>query len=384
MKKIVTVVFVNLFVVSAVFSQAGGKLNLIQKQNDGFTVAKNNAATTVKDQARTGTCWSFSTTSLLESQFLRYNKTDIDLSEMFTVYNMYIEKARNYVLRQGNAQFGEGGLGHDVIRSIATYGAMPQSVYSGLKPDETALNHSKLVILLKEYLDNILKAKPLDPNWLEGYKKILNDNIGVPPAEFEVNGKKYTAKTYAADVLKFKADDYVNITSFTHHPFYEPFILEVPDNFSNGSYYNIPETEMLQVVKGAVNKGYTVMWDADVSNSGFMARNGLGLFVNRDAEERSTANTVSADTKEDEWNVALRQKLFENLTTQDDHLMHITGIEKSKGGKTFFIVKNSWGVNGPYDGYVNVSEAYFGINTISLVVPKEAIDKTLLLKLGVK
>ena len=385
MKKIVSIVFLTMFVSGSLFSQ-GRKQVMMQKQAqrqaDGFTVEKNNEATPVKDQARTGTCWSFSTTSLLESQFLRNNKTEIDLSEMFSVYNTYIEKAKNYIHRMGKTQFGEGGLGHDVIRSIATYGAIPESVFSGLRPDEKSFNHAKLVIILKEYLDSALASTPIAATWLDGYKKLLNENIGTPPAEFEVSNKKYTPKTFAVEVLKFKASDYVNITSFTDHPFYSSFILEVPDNFSNGSYYNIPMNEMIQMVKSSIGKGYTIMWDADVSNSGFIGNTGLGLFVNRADQE--TNIPVTADTDELPWTVPLRQQLYENLTTQDDHLMHITGIEKSKKGKTFFIVKNSWGISGSYDGYVNVSEAYFAINTISLVVPKEAIDKTLLLKLGVK
>jgi bleomycin hydrolase len=379
MKKIVSIVFLTLVVSGNLFSQ---KLKDVQRKTDSFTVLKSNPATAVKNQARTGTCWSFSTTSLLESQFLKNNKSTIDLSEMFTVYNMYIEKAKNYILRQGNAQFGEGGLGHDVIRSIATYGAMPESAFSGLGEGQQTLNHSKLIVILKSYLDSMLKYKPITTDWQGEYVKLLNEYLGTPPSEFEINNKKYTPKTYAAEVLKFKADDYVNITSFTHHPFFAPFILEAPDNFSNGSYYNIPLNDMIQLVKNAVNKGYTVMWDADVSNSGFMPNNGLGLFVNRSDQARNTP--VNADQEELEWNVALRQKLYENLTTEDDHLMHITGIEKSKKGKTFFIVKNSWGSTGPYDGYVNISEAYFAINTVSLVVPKESIDKTLLLKLGIK
>ena len=379
MKKIVTIVFLSIFISGNLFSQPGKKT---QVRDDGFVVEKNNTATPVKDQARTGTCWSFSTTSLIESQFLKYNKTDIDLSEMFTVYNIYIEKAKNYIHRQGKAQFDEGGLGHDVIRSIATYGAMPESVFSGLPAGQKSLNHGKLVIILQDYLDNTLKIKPIAANWLDDYKKILNDNIGTPPAEFEIGNKKYTPKTYATEILKFKADDYVNITSFTDHPFYTPFILEVPDNFSNGSYYNLPVNEMIQLVKNSISRGYTVMWDADVSNSGFMGNNGLALFVNRADQETNTP--VNADIAELPWNITLRQQYYENLTTQDDHLMHITGIERSKKGKPFFIVKNSWGVSGPYDGYVNVSEAYFAMNTVSLVVPKAALDKTLLLKLGIK
>jgi len=384
MNKIVSFVLLTVFISGNLFAQPGerGK-NKAQVQADGFTVQKNNVATAVKNQARTGTCWSFSTSSLIESQFIKNtNKTDIDLSEMFTVYNIYIEKAKNYVLRQGKAQFSEGGLGHDVIRSISTYGAMPESAFSGLRENEGTLNHSKVVPILKEYLDNILKSTPVATGWLDEYKKILNENMGMPPAEFDYNGKKYTPKTFATEVLKFNSNDYVNITSFMHHPFYAPFIIEVPDNFSNGTYNNIPLADMIKLVKTAINKGYTVMWDADVSNSGFLSRNGLGLFIERSDSESNTP--VAADDKELDWDAALRQKYYENLTTQDDHLMHITGIEKSKNGKEFFIVKNSWGTSGPYQGYMNVSEAYFAMNTISLVVPKQAIDPALLLKLGIK
>jgi len=379
MKKIVTGISLMMFFAGSLLAQPGKKQQI---HDDGFTVEKNNSATPVKNQARTGTCWSFSTTSLLESQFLKNTKSEIDLSEMYTVYNMYIEKAKNYIHRQGHAQFGEGGLGHDVIRAIATYGAMPESVYSGLQNGEKSLNHAKLVLMLTEYLNTVLKSTPIAADWLAGYKKMLDETMGVPPAEFDYNGRKYTAKTFASDVLKFKASDYVNITSFTDHPYYESFILQVPDNFSNGSYYNIPVNEMMDLVKKSVTKGYTVMWDADVSNSGFMADKGLGLFVNRSDQENNLP--VNADAQELKWTPELRQQMYENLTTQDDHLMHITGIEKSKNGKPFFIVKNSWGISGPYAGYVNVSESYFAMNTISLVVPKQAIDPALLLKLGIK
>lgn len=384
MKKNVSVVLSALFICGTAMAQIGEKgKRQAQVAADGFTIVKSNAVTPVKNQARTGTCWSFSTSSLLESQFIKNTgKADIDLSEIFTVYNIYIEKAKNYILRQGKTQFSEGGLGHDLIRSYATYGAMPESVYSGLREGEKSLNHTKVVVILKRYLDEQLAAPAVPANWLDSFKNMLNEHLGKPPAEFEYNGVKYTPKSFAKDVLKFNSNDYVNITSFTHHPFYSPFILEVPDNFSNGSYYNIPLADMLQMVKTAINKGFTVMWDADVSNSGFMTNNGLAMFLQRNDQE--TVNPVTADDKELEWSVNLRQQYFENLTTQDDHLMHIVGIEKSKQGKEFFLVKNSWGATGPYLGYVNVSEAYFAMNTISLVVPKQAIDPALLLKLGIK
>ncbi len=351
----------------------------------GFIIEKNNAATGVKNQANTGTCWSFSTTALLESQLLKSSGINFDLSEMFTVRNIYIEKAKNYILRQGHTQFGEGGLGHDLIRAIAKYGAMPESVYSGLKPGEQYLNHTQLVNDTKNYLDSILKAGAkmkatgaIPANWIDGFMRLLNDNLGVAPETFVFNNKTYTPLSFAKEVMNFKAEDYVNITSFTHQPFYQPFVLQVPDNFSNGNYYNLPLDEMIGLVKNGLQNGYTFMWDADVSNAGFMQKNGIAITVD---SVTMVGKEITADTKEINWDANLRQRLYENLTTQDDHLMQITGLEKSKSGKSFFIVKNSWGKVGPFNGYIQVSETYFAINTISLVVPKAALSNTLLDKL---
>jgi len=349
------------------------------QSREGFSAVKILAATPVKNQANTGTCWCFSTTSLLESQCIKNNKVELDLSEMFTVRNIYLEKARNYILRQGKAQFGQGGLGHDVIRSVGLYGAVPDSIYSGLKPGQRSYNHSSLEKQLLQYLNDVLKKRPVADDWLAGYTRILDDNLGPAPADFKYNGKTYTPQLFAKDVLKFNPDDYVSITSFTHHPYYKPFVLEAPDNFANGEFYNLPLETMIDAVKDAVSKGYTVMWDADVSNNGFRQNKGLALLIG-DANDES----FTADAKEDAWDAARRQTLYENLTTEDDHLMHIVGTERSREGKLFFIVKNSWGRVGPYDGYINVSESYFAINTVSLIIPKAALSKELLTKLDIK
>jgi bleomycin hydrolase len=363
----------------------GGKTDPKANESENFTIEKRVAATSVKNQAMTGTCWCFSATSLIESQCLKNNSGEQDLSEMFTVRNIYIEKAKNYLLRQGHTQFGEGGLGHDLIRAIATYGAVPEIAYSGLKEGQQQHNHQRLQANLKKYLDSVLNIKPVPENWLAGYKNILDTTLGKVPEKFSYNGKLHTPKTFAGEVLHFNANDYVNITSFTHHNYYEPFILEVPDNFSNGAYYNIPLEEMLQLTKDALNKGYSVLWDADVSNDGFQQKLGAAVYMeNLPTGLKTKASLLSGDVKEGKAEVTKRQELFENLTTQDDHLMHIVGLEKSKAGTTFFLVKNSWGDVGPYHGYINVSEAYFEINTISLVVPKAALSKALLEKLKIK
>jgi bleomycin hydrolase len=336
-------------------------------------------ATSVKDQAMTGTCWCFATTSLVESEEIRKQNREIDLSEMFTVRNMYIEKAKNYVLRNGKAQFGEGGLGHDEIRAVASYGAVPLKEYTGLLNGEKSYDHQKLFGELQRYLDSVLRKKPISNDWLDGYVKILDGNLGVPPKEFSYNGKTYTPNSFAKDVLHFNPDDYVSLTSFTHQPYYQSFVLQVPDNYSNGSFYNLPLNELMEAVKYAIDKGYTVTWDADVSNKGFMQ--GVGLALNLDNTTSYPRDQINPDIKEASYDAAIRQQLYENLTTQDDHLMHITGVEKSKGGKTFFMVKNSWGQIGPFDGYINVSEAYFAINTVSLVIPKAALSKEIIEKL---
>ncbi len=372
----VLVLLLPVFVVAQTFSKAPPPPPPVFKE------VKKVEATPVKNQAMTGTCWCFSTTSLVESDEMRVNKKEVDLSEMFTVRNIYVEKAKNYILRQGHAQFGEGGLSHDMIRAVATYGAVPESAYTGLKADEKSYNHMKLVSDLQHYLDSVLKKQPITNDWLEGYVKILDDKLGAVPKEFTYEGKTYTPLSFAKDVLHFNAADYVPLTSFLHQPYYKPFILQVPDNFANGSFYNLPLSEMTKVVKDAVSKGYTVAWDADVSNMGFNQQ--AGLAMNVDNSERLPKEAFRTYMKEETADSLIRQKLYENLTTQDDHLMHITGVETSPEGKLFFIVKNSWGKVGPFDGYIHVSEAYFQINTISVMLPKAALSKEMMAKLGLK
>ena len=368
--------FASCFLVTTIFlfSQTSAPLQVPQ-----FFDVKTLKATSVKNQAMTGTCWCFATTSLVESEEIRKENKEIDLSEMFTVRNMYIEKAKNYILRNGRAQFGEGGLGHDEIRAVASYGAVPLNVYTGLLNGATNYDHQILFSALQKYLDSVLRRKPISDNWLEGYTKILDENFGAPPKEFSYNGKTYTPVSFAKEVLNFNADDYVSLTSFTHEPYYKSFVLQVPDNYANGSFYNLPLNELIEAVKYAIDKGYTVAWDTDVSNKGFLQ--GMGLALNLDNSTSYTKDQINPDIKESSSDATVRQQLYENLTTQDDHLMHITGVEKSKSGKTFFMVKNSWGIVGPFDGYVNVSEAYFAINTLSIVVPKAALSKELIEKL---
>ncbi|NIG57722.1 C1 family peptidase [Chitinophaga sp. Cy-1792] len=343
-------------------------------QDSSLVRERINRASTVKDQQSTGTCWCFGPTSMVESENIRKGYSVPDISEMYTVRNIYLEKAKNYVLRQGKAQFDEGGLGHDAINAMGRYGMVPAKLYTGLVPGRTFLSHGRMQGYLKNYLDSILKLRPPIPtNWIDGFTTILNTYMGEPPASFEYNGKTYTPLTFAKEVMKFNADDYVYLTSFSHHPFYKSFIIEVPDNYSNGSYYNLPLQDLLDIAKTTINKGYTISWDADVSNRGWNPGNGFAMEPVVDTA--LFAKTIDQDMPEKVITQESRQRLFEDLVTQDDHLMHITGIGYSPKGRIFFIVKNSWGLYGPFHGYQNVSEAYFANNTISIVVPKAALDK---------
>jgi bleomycin hydrolase len=346
-----------------------------------LTLVKQIDHTSVKDQANTGTCWSFSTTSLVESQTLHARLGEFDLSEMFIVRNIYTEKAKNYLLRQGSAQFGPGGLGNDVINAMARYGAVPESVYSGLLLGKTSHDHGELDTKLKSYLDKLLTSRPVAADWMKGFQLILDDYLGKVPETFMYNEKVYTPRQFASDVLHFRKEDYVFITSFNHHPYYSPFVLEVPDNYGSESYYNLPLNDMLTLVERSVQNGYSIMWDADTSNPNFRQNDGFALNWN---DVHRISKPVDPDGQEGAYDQQIRQQLFENLTTQDDHLMHLVGLEKTANGKKFFLIKNSWGEVGPFKGFIKVSEAYFSINTISLVVPKEAIGQELKVKLGLK
>ena len=345
--------------------------------SSGMKVIRELPSTSVKNQANTGTCWSFSTTSLVESQSIKNGAGTFDLSEMFTVRNIYKEKAVNYVLRQGKAQFSPGGLGHDVIHAMEVYGAMPESVYSGMILGQKYHDHGKLDNLLKKYLDSLLVTRPLPDNWMKGFETILNDQLGTPPATFMYNEKVYTPITFAKEVLHFSANDYISMTSFTHHPFYTSFILEAPDNALNSVYYNVPLNELVSLTEKSIENGYSIMWDADVSNKYFRHGDGYAMMV-----KEVKGPFKNPDDVEIPYSQEYRQQLYENLTTQDDHLMHIVGLEKSTGGKAFFLVKNSWGESNSFKGFVHVSESYFAINTVSVVIPKAALDPKLKSKLN--
>jgi len=335
--------------------------------------------TDVISQGRTGTCWSFSTSSFLESEIIRITGKKIDLSEMYTVRNTYPKKAWNYVMRQGKTQFSEGGLAHDVINSIADYGLVPNVAYSGLEANTSRHNHAEMIAVLKGLLDVYINnpAKQLSPKWKQVIESVLDIYLGENIPTFNYEGVQYTPISFL-EMTKIKPNDYVSITSFSHKPFNTSFILNIPDNFSNGSFINVKLDDLVSITNNALKEGYTIELDCDVSEKTFSSKYGLAIIPNNDATK---LNALTKVLPEKNITQTLRQQEFENYNTTDDHLMHITGMLKDQNGTTYYKVKNSWGKNSnrvTNDGYIYMSEAYFRLKTISIMLHKDVVPKTLL------
>ncbi|MEO6760174.1 MAG: C1 family peptidase [Saprospiraceae bacterium] len=354
-----------------------------------FKEVKNLACTPVKSQDQTGTCWAFSTTSFLESEALRLGKGQQDLSEMFVVRNIYHQKCDNYVRRQGHAQFGEGGLAHDELNAVRQYGLAPESAYPGRKNPNAPYNHSKMEKNLQALCDDFVaqaEEGKLALNWIARVDSVLDAEFGKVPLKFVVGQTEFTPISYR-DYLGINPDDYVTITSFTHHPFYSTFVLEVPDNWSNGLFYNLPISDLMRCANNSIQQGYTVEWDADVSNNGFAAGNGMAIVSEKEWKDKDAAargTTYKIWEKEKLITQDYRQQLFDRQETMDDHLMHVVGIVDEKHNGLFYIVKNSWGEISDRKGYVYVSEPYMRLNTISFTVSKNAIPQDLRRQLGIE
>jgi bleomycin hydrolase len=355
--------------------------------------------TSVKNQHRSGTCWSFSGLALLEAELMRMGKAQYDLAEMFVVRMSYYDKAIKYVRFHGHLNFAGGGAFHDVTNTWKNYGMLPEAAYPGLEYGQDKHMHGELDNVLKAYVDAVIenKNKELSTAWIKGLKGILDAYLGEVPENFEYDGKTYTIDSFTKE-LGLNMDDYLGLTSFTHHPFYSSFIIEIPDNWAYESSYNLPIDEFMQCLDYAIENGYTVAWGADVSEKGFSWKNGLAIVPEKkledlsgterekwekltEAERQKMLYSFEEIVPEMEITQEMRQTAFDNYTTTDDHGMLITGIAYDQNGTKYYKVKNSWDAIGKYDGYFYASEAFVKYKTINFVLHKDAIPKAIAKKL---
>jgi bleomycin hydrolase len=349
--------------------------------------------TSVKDQHRTGTCWSFAGLSFIESEMIRNGKPEVDLSSMFIVYHTYLEKARKYVRMHGNTNFSAGGAFHDVTNMIRNYGIVPEEIYRGLNYGEEKHVHGELDQLLKNQVDAVIKNpnRKLSPVWIESITNTLDSYLGEIPESFEYKGETYTPISFARDFVGLNMNDYIEISSYTHHPFYSKFIIEIPDNWSWDEVYNVPLNELEEIMDYALESGYSIGWAADVSERGFMSGNkGIALMPARNVEDMTNAEIarwenltdrqreeelykINGPVSEIEVTQERRQVAFDNYQTTDDHGMHIVGTATDQNDNLYYKVKNSWGNYNLFDGYFYASKAYFNYKTMSIMLHKNGV-----------
>lgn len=367
-----------------------------------FTDVVKVPATPVKNQASTGTCWCFATTSFMESELLRMGKGTYDLSEMFIVRQKYMNQLQDNYVRHGEGNIGQGSLSHTFKRAYNQVGIVPEEVYTGINYDSDRHNHSEMVRYIQAIAETAVKMKKRSPEYDKLIENLFDTYLGKLPEKFTYQGKEYTPKTFAAS-LGLNMDDYIQLTSFTHHPYYTMFDVEVHDNWEHEKMYNLPLDEMMETMDYALNNGYTVCWDGDVSEKGFSFTNGVAINPEvKKVDDYATTDRARFEKLDEkgrlqevykferpypEINVTpeVRQEGFEAFVTTDDHLMHLTGIAKDQNGTKYYITKNSWGTErNKFGGYLNMSDSYVRAKTIFIMVHKDAIPKAIKAKLGMK
>lgn len=337
------------------------------QEKEGFKILELIETTPIKNQQSSGTCWSFTTTSFIETEAIRLGKKPVILSPIFYVAPTYIEKAEKYIRLQGKSWFGEGDLTFSVMDAYEEYGAIPEIVYSGIIEGEYRHDHHEMDNLLSAMVKSVGTSgygKIKQESWRKSLEATLKAYLGDAPDSFIYEGKIYTSKSFAADKIGINPDDYIEITSFSHHPFYQKFILEIPANWNDNFYLNLPIKDFKQVVDNALKLGYSLCWDGDISESGFSEGKGV-------AELSGRFKNDSVITQE------MRQFTFNDFTTQDDHNMHLIGFAQDKNFNTYYILKNSYGNNNDCGGYIYMSENYLLLKTISVRVNKDAIPMEL-------
>lgn len=364
-----------------------------------FTVVKENPITSIKNQANSGTCWSFSGLSMIESEIIRMGKGSHDLSEMYIVRRNYEDQADKFVRLHGILNFSAGGSFADVVETLDDYGLVPDAAYTGLIHGQENHNHGEMDKALSGYVNSIITNKTVSNVWKIGLNGILDGYLGEKPETFTYEGKEYTPQSFR-DFLGIKQSDYVSVTSFNHKPFYTQFPVEVQDNWRWANSYNLPIDEMIENIDNALLNGYTVAWASDVSESGFSSK-GIAIVPDENASEnagsdqakwlglseRERMNSVSSKVgneilKEKEITQEMRQEGYDKWETTDDHGMHIFGIAKDQNGNKYYMVKNSWGETGPYKGIWYASEAFVKYKTTNIVFNKAGLKKDTSAKLG--
>ena len=403
MKKVIISMLLGAFALSSMAQEA----TTASDTTEGFrfTTVDSIAITPVKDQNRSGTCWSYSTIGFLESELLRMGKGEYDLSEMFVVHHTMLDRAEYVVRLYGNAQFAPGGSAYDVIYCLKNYGLVPQEAMPGIQygstPADTLPVHTELDAVAKGVVKAVSNSglKKLTPVWKKALSAVYDTYLGECPETFTYNGKEYTPKSFA-EMLGLNADDYVSITSYTHHPYYTTFALEVPDNWRMDQMYNVPMEEMMAIIDNALAEGYTIAWGADISEMCF-TRKGIGVVPNEEEAADLTGSDaarwlgLSATDKRDELTKKplpektitqeMRQAAYDSWENTDDHGMQIFGTAKDQNGKRYYMIKNSWGSKkSEYKGIWYVSEAYMQYKTNTILVHKNALPKEIRKKLGIK
>lgn len=349
-----------------------------------FTEIKNNPATSVKNQAKTGTCWCFATVSFLESDLMRQGKGEHNLSEMFIVRQNYRNRLEDNFIRKGKGNISEGSLSHMAIKSISETGLIPEKAYNGINYGLKSHNHAELSAYLEAVAEKSVKLVKRSPEYYKLIESIFDIYLGEVPEKFTYQNKEYTPISFM-ESLELDLNDYVELTSFNHHPFYEQIPFEVPDNWDHEKMYNLPLDDLMDVMNYAINNGHTIVWDGDVSEKGFSTIKGIAINPVNKKLERKDLMKLTEIIPEEKVNQENRQKGFENFTTTDDHLMHITGLSKDQNGRTYYITKNSYGPKrGEYEGYLHMSENYVRLKTTAIMVHKDAIPKSIKKKLNIK
>ena len=351
-----------------------------------FSDVKNLETTSVKSQGSAGTCWSYSGNSFLETEMIRMGKQPVDLAEIYTARHVYLSKARNYILFNGNMGLGDGGETHDVLNIMRKYGAMPQSAYTledyGKGTVKSGEFQDKFKAILDEYIKNPSPTK--GTSWVADINNYLDEKLGKLPITFTYAGKEYNPQTFAKEVVGINPDDYIEFSNYKDSPYYEKMVLPVPDNWSYDQLYNVPMTELTDIIDYALDKGYTVAWSSDVSEPYFSWKNGVAFVPNMDLynitdEQKKTL--FDGPMPEKDINEDIRLEGLYSLYTTDDHAMQIVGSAKDQNGRTYYKVKNSWGETNDYKGYLYVTKAFVQLKSTGIVLHKNGISKALKNKL---